>query len=792
MPGYWPWTQALGSLTEIVGVPKAKALASDDADLLAAIVPALGDRVQDDAGGVEQASLVLFDAVCRWLARLARLRPALVVLDDLQWADQSSLSLLDFVTRSLHSAPLLIVGAHRSDELDPTSRPLLAGVATRGDHIPLEGLSLAEVCSLVADLAGEELASAWGTDIHRRTGGHPFFVRELASLIEAGDEAMVVPAAIRDAIVQRVARADDATHDVLQAAAVVGDELQPDVLAAVLGVQVDEIEDAIASAAAVGVVAPSNPKGRFRFAHDLFRETLYDELTSRARTVLHQKVAVALADRAERGADTSPGEVARHFAAAIVLAGPDRALRWAFAAAADERAGMAFYEAAVHLSRVRLALTDAGASIPEETWTDLLVAEADAVARSGDPHTAKQLLVKARTHARRCDDGSHVAAVAFGMQRLGARFAMARPELLAILAEARKAVSAESATWARLTAAMARELEHSVAEDRRRAPPLSEEALHVARRIGDPATLAVCLLAHHDVLWTPGWARQRRDIAEEIVSLAAEAGDEEQRAEGLLLLANALLEDASPAFRAALERYLNAMDTLGQPRHRYMAMTRRAALALLDGHLDDASVLIQAAASYGERIGEPDAGNVRISQRLELIRARGAPDEQRTFADEALDYMSRDIPAFAHAVAAAFLARAGDLRRARRHVTTAVVLGSWKADRSYLSSVFVGNLTAAATVLADSELCTEILEELRPLATSCAVHGAIVAFSGSHAHHAGLAAAALGRTEVAVELLRQAVDTHQRLGAAVWEAESRTALARVCDQQPTIWRRDGS
>ena len=307
-------------------------------------------------------------------------------------------------------------------------------------------------------------------------------------------------------------------------------------------------------------------------------------------------------------------------------------MHWAFAAAAAESAGIAFYEAAAHLARVRVALTDSGTTVGDETWTDLLVAEADALARAGDREAARHLLVQARIHAQRCNDGQRLAAVAFGVQRLGARFAMPRPEVVASLTEARDTNITDPPTAARLTAALARELQHSVVQDRPHAARLSEEALELARNTNDPVTLADCLLARHDVLWTPGSAHERRDVAEEIISLAAQVGDEEQRIEGLLLLANALLEGGSPAFRPALDAYLRASDGLAQPRHRYLAMARRAALALLDGRLDDAGELIEVAASLGERIAEPDTGNVRMSQLLELTRARGDPDEQRSFA----------------------------------------------------------------------------------------------------------------------------------------------------------------
>jgi tetratricopeptide (TPR) repeat protein len=379
--------------------------------------------------------------------------------------------------------------------------------------------------------------------------------------------------------------------------------------------------------------------------------------------------------------------------------------------------------------------------------------------------------------------------VAFGMQRLGARFAMPREDIVTVLDEARRAVTDDPATGAQLTAAMARELHHSVADDRPRAALLSEEALELARRTEDPATLALCLLARHDVLWTPGTAPERLDLAREIVELATELGDEERRAEGLLLTANALLEMGSPAFRPALATYLASIDALAQPRHRYLALTRRGALALIDGRVDDAAALIDEAASFGERIGEPDAGNVRMSQLLELIRARGDADEQRAFATEAVRWWV-GAPVHAHAVAAGFLARAGDLPAARRHVHTVLELGSWQADRSYLSSVLIGNLVTAAIALDDTDLCGELLDELRPIAASCGVNGAVVAFSGSHAHFAGLAATALGRTAEATSLLDQAIEVHDRLGAAAWEAESRAALELIRGQTPTMLRRD--
>ncbi|MBA2725962.1 MAG: hypothetical protein H0U53_08235, partial [Actinobacteria bacterium] len=261
-------------------------------------------------------------------------------------------------------------------------------------------------------------------------------------------------------------------------------------------------------------------------------------------------------------------------------------------------------------------------------------------------------------------------------------------------------------------------------------------------------------------------------------------GDDDRRIEGLLLTANALLETGSPAFRPTLDAYLTALDDRGQPRHRYLALTRRAALALLEGRLEEAALLIDQSASLGDQIHEPDTGNVRMSQLLELTRARGDADEQRAFAAEAVRWWV-GAPVYAHGVAAGFLARAGDLRGARRHVDIVIELGSWRAERSYLWSILIGNLATAAARLEDMHLCERIFDELSPLESSCGVNGAVVAFAGSHAHFAGVVAAALGRQEQAAGMLQEALRVHVRLGAAAWEAETRAALSALGLEEAT-------
>lgn len=789
-PGYWPWTQVLNGFVRALGTDKGRALAGEDAPLLAAIAPGFGDRAPEQAS--DRTRLLLLDATARWLDTLAAESPLVIVVDDLQWADQSSLALFDFVARAPQPAPVCVIGAYRDDELTGTAKERIARLVAHADHVQVAGLDLDAVQALVEGVTHRPVERAEAERVHHRTGGHPMFVREVALLSQrAASHSDDIPAAVRDAIERRVRSLPAPTRSLLEVAAVAGAPLRPDVAASVLDLSPLDVEAAVRPAIAATVVVLA-AEG-LHFTHDLQRETIFDGIGPQRRARLHQAIGTALEDRMSRAGDVAASELARHFSAALPLDGPDRAVKWALAAAAADRARSAFAEAATHLRRLRAAVADGGGVLPDRQLLDVLVAEADALARGGSPLDARGLLRRARDVAERAGEPAGVARVALATAELGAQFASRRDEIIHQLATALEmAAGTDPAVEARLTSALARELQHSIAEDRPRAGPLSERALELGRLAGDSTTLAACLLARHDVLWGPGDEVERADVAREIVAVARQAGDDERHAEGLLLLANALLAQGSSAFEAAMESSLDLFDRLDQLRFRYTAESRRACLALLRGRLDEAGDRIERAAGLGGRIREPDTGNVRMSQRLELVRARNDPDELRVFAAEAVAHWT-GAPIHAHAVAAGFLSRAGDVDAAQPHIAAVVDLGGWRADRSYLWSVFTRELAAAAVALADQGLCQQLLDDLEPLSASCGVNGAMIAFAGSHAHTAGMLAAGLGQVPRARDLLTQACAVYGRLGATDWLADARRALGPAAGQSrpgagPTMQR----
>lgn len=795
-PGFWPWAQAIEQL--LAAVPAARDVLGEGAERMATIVPLPGAAEGVSRPGANGASerdrLLAMDATRRLVETIGAERPLVIVLDDLQWADASSLALLDLVTRSPTEVGLGIIGAYRDDEVPGSTRQRLSSLASQVDHLHLEGLDIEAVRMLVEHTTGASATREEAAAMHRLTGGHPFFVRELALLGTLADhDARSLPVAVRDAIERRLARLPHAILVVLEAAAVCGVTVLPDVVAAATGASLAEVEVAIEFGLEGGVLTRS-PDG-IRIAHDLLRETLHRRVEAGRRAELHLAIGCALEDRVRRSERVAPADLARHFRAAISLDGPDRARRWALAASMADRSALAFAEAAGHLRRFRGALADAAMEIDDEAIVEVLLAEADALARAGESVDARGLLRHADDLAIRAGNPRLAAQGALATAHLGSRFATRRDDIVRQLDRAREAVAGTDDTLeARLTATLARELQHSVADDRPRAAALSELALELGRRAGEPSTLLDCLLARHDVLWHPGHAEPRAAIAREIVDVSIAARDDDRQAEGLLLLANALLEQGSPAFQGPLESCLAILDRLGQPRHRYLALTRRACLALLRGRLSDAAELIDDARRLGDRILEPDAGNVYMSQRLELVRARNDPEELTAFASDAIGHWT-GAPIHAHAVAAGFLARAGDLHGAEAHVAAVVDLGTWRADRSYLWSVFVRELAVAAVALGDESLCRELLEDLRPLAGTCGVNGAVVAFAGSHAQPAALVSSVVEGREAAELLAEEATSMHRRLGATGWEVPpgmQRPPAAAEAPRVSAAMRREGS
>jgi tetratricopeptide (TPR) repeat protein len=796
-PAYWPWVQVLRSLVAADERlrRRAAALASP-----ARLLPELATTAPPaPAEPGPAARFRLLDELSSVLLAAAEERPLVVVLDDLQWADLASLQLLGFLARRLPASRVLVLATYR--ELDQLAgeqaASLLADLAAAGTVAPLGALAADQVARLVAGLLGGQPGAEVVADIQRRTGGNPFFVQQVTRLLAAGAPAGI-PFGVGEAIRRRLDRLGPACQELLCTAAVAGPEVTVSLLARATGSPADSVRGLLEEAVAANVLAgPPGPLLPYRFAHDLFRETILEGIAPGDRTRLHLRVANALEAERDAGGGVAPAQLAGQFSQAG-SEGEDGAVRYAALAAAEATRRLAHEEAA-HLLARALEILDGSARPGGDRRTGLLLELAAARRRAGDLPGSRQACLRAVELARAAADAEALAEAALSLQAVGTRsWPSLVHELVPVLEEAAAIGDRDQPVRARVLAALARELAWN-GVDVDRAARLADEAMVTARRTGDPAILAACLVARHNAGWRPGNAADRLAIASQVAELAGTVQDLELLAEARLLSVADLLELADPRFQAELAEFLRIAPDLGQPRLRYAARTRQATQALLAGRAAETERLVAEAAALGREIGEPDAADVELAQLWEL---RGLQGRRAELLAQTLALFPDDTPQGRYFRAMILLEqgdRDGAEAAAGPLLDTALPPGV-PADRNWLVSLtFAGELAAA---LGSRTACRWLYDALLPHAAEAAVVGTAIVFRGVVAHHLGVLAAALGRPEEARGHLERAVAAHEHLGARPWAQRSRSELARLAGGAPAapgepaagtgVFRRDGA
>ncbi|MDX6679710.1 MAG: hypothetical protein QOE31_3762 [Solirubrobacteraceae bacterium] len=366
-PPYWPWIQVLEAVLERGDRGLLGDALGQSAGVLAAIVPTVGELVGDietpPVLDPAAARFRLHAAIFDVLRALGAHRPLVVVLDDMHWADVSSLELTRFVASRLARVSLLLVVTYRDVDRGSSVAfdDVLASLAREPalERIALGGLSEAEVGRFMAQTVGLRPRSAMAASVHARTEGNPFFVGELARLLHSEGslrtggppDGGAVPVGVRDVVRRRLARLPAQTNERLTLGAVLGREFDVSVLAASAGVRAGEIVDAIEPALTAGLLGDvGGAIGRLRFSHALIHDTVYGELSALRRATLHARAGDALEQRPGSG-PARLAELARHFFCAAPVLGPDRGLSYALQAAEAAQVAISFERAEDELRR---------------------------------------------------------------------------------------------------------------------------------------------------------------------------------------------------------------------------------------------------------------------------------------------------------------------------------------------------------------------------------------------------------------------------------------------------------
>jgi tetratricopeptide (TPR) repeat protein len=272
----------------------------------------LGALPQVD-GRTMGSQLRVFELTLALLSERAATAPIVLVLEDLHWADTSTLDLVVFLAHHLGDRRILLLATYRSDEPPSAERVrrLADAVRRSGSALVLQlgPLDREEVTALLAARAGAPPPSALTAAIAARSEGNPFFAEEL---LAAGGRAGELPQRLRDLLLQRVARLDRPTQGLLRLAAATGRDVGYPLLRAVAAIPEGDLRESLRQAVEQGVLVADRAAGSFRFRHALLREAVDATILPGEREELHARLAEELA----RGGDAAAAELAPHWAAA--------------------------------------------------------------------------------------------------------------------------------------------------------------------------------------------------------------------------------------------------------------------------------------------------------------------------------------------------------------------------------------------------------------------------------------------------------------------------------------------
>jgi class 3 adenylate cyclase len=745
----------------------------------------------------EAERLRLFEGVASFLRSAASSQPLVVVLDDLHWADQPSLLLLQHMVRSMTAERVLLVGTYRDVELD-RHHPLAEAMVRLRRHrayerVLLRGLGRDEVKALVEAIGGQAVPDALPNLLFRETEGNPFFVAEiLRHLVETGairreagtfigapeSIASELPEGVREVIGRRLDRLSEACNEMLTIAAAMPGGFTIDVVGRVIDRRDDEMLDLLDEALAAQVIRERpDHEATYEFAHALIRQTLYGELATPRRVRVHRRILAAL--EAEFGVrlDAHLAELAYH--AYEAAPGGDVAKAVDYATRAGDTAMVRVaYEEAVRSYEMALQALEHDPALdraPAELWLRL----GRARHRAGDGAGGHAACLEAAAAARSRGDAIALAQAAIdypgpGLVGSPAGLDETWVELCEEAAGALRAHDDSPQHLALLTRVLAAHAMHTFLGDPDRAKVLAEEALAVAGRSGQPDARASAAQAAVTAGLGASHLEELRDLVDEIES------DEHRAAIMGTLGYRAWLVGDRDAYEHWSDRQAELAAQSRAPARLMATVQMRGFRAALAGHFEEAERLFFSTLESAHKLRN-DALVTGVGLGLwPVYREQGRLAEfegpTRALADRP-DALSSWRVGIAHN-----FAEDGHLDEALTRVRA--VIGSDGADfgsdpaRPYLLAA-LGDIAWRCRA-PDVAAATLELGQGPYMPVVCT---AGVGFYGAADRARGLAHEVLGQLHNAVACYQEALALHQRLRAPVWTGRSQFDLARTLQQR---------
>ncbi len=282
----------------------------------------------------EQEQNRLFEAVSQFITNISREAPLLVVLDDLQWTDPSSLLLLHYMARGVQKTPLLLLGAYRSTDID--AKHPLSPVLTELNRerlpqsIQLKRMSLNDVSEMIKSiLEQDDVPAEFCKLVYEKTRGNPFFAEEVVKSLKEEEviyreenkwkikevSKIEFPETVKNVIRARLDRLDEESQNVLTLASFVGNDFTLEAMCAVTGIEESKLLELMDKAFKTGLIKERLIRGEgiCSFADTLVRDVVYEEVSPLKRKKLHGVAGVALEKVYANKIDEHFGELASAF-----------------------------------------------------------------------------------------------------------------------------------------------------------------------------------------------------------------------------------------------------------------------------------------------------------------------------------------------------------------------------------------------------------------------------------------------------------------------------------------------
>jgi DNA-binding SARP family transcriptional activator len=806
---FQPFVEALRAYVSACPPALLREQAGRGAPELARLLPELAELIGDVTPPTRpDAALdqyLMFEAVVGFLAAVADRVPVLLVLDDLHWAARPTLHLLRHLVRASPDMAVCVVGTFRDTEI-PTAalargspHPLTEMLADLRREPGIErhalvGLSQEDIESLLAkgidgslDPRSRSLARA----VHEETQGNPFFVGEiLRHVAEAGSASasggidlaqLGIPEGVREVVSRRLMRLSEDAHRVLTVAAVAG----PMVTLALLeripdaGATPDALLDALDEGVRARVLVESERlRGRYAFAHALVRQAVYADLTAARRGRLHRQVGEALEVLYAGELEQHLHELAHHFAQAAA-GEEDKAIAYLIRAGDQAQVKLAYEQALTHYRQALELLETFHDDARVRARVEVTISLGEAQLRAGYRAFRDTLLEGARG-ARELGDPDLLARAALANNRgFISSIGEVDDERVRSLQDALAAYDpAPSTVRARLLGQLAVELTFGGDWDVRRRH--SDEAVAMARELGDPGTLAMVLCQRIAALSHPSTAKERIADADEATRIAADLEDPLLMYYAETYRGFAALEVGDLAGAdVQIERQHRLAVRLRQPILSWYDLVIRAKRELIVGSLAEADKLAFEGFEAGQEAGQTDAFRwyagqlfvIRMHQgRLEeLVDAlAGAPRRAGP---------SRTVPLLTQALLATIFTELGRDEEARAAYERLMSrdLADLPHDFSWLAVVALA--AAAAAALGDRPRAESLIARMAPYRERYVDMGS--SWLGSVAYYLGLLHACVGDVAAAVGSFEQALAAETVLGSHAWIARTKLAYAAV-------------